>query len=79
MTLASHGHDRQRPVLDQERAGHRLVRRVQRLGVEQHPTTAAATTSLAHQRQRGEGSDPVGVSSSTNPSRVDSTTQLSST
>ena len=41
--------------------------------------TAAATTSPAHQRQRGEGSDPVGVSSSTNPSRVDSTTQLSFT
>jgi hypothetical protein len=27
--------------------------------------TAAATLTLAHQRQRGEGSDPVGVSSST--------------
>jgi hypothetical protein len=26
---------------------------------------AAATVTLAHQRQRGEGSDPVGVSSST--------------
>ena len=41
--------------------------------------TAAATTSPAHQRQRGEGSDPVGVSRSTNPSRVESTTQLSFT
>jgi hypothetical protein len=28
-------------------------------------TAAAATVTRAHQRQRGEGSDPVGVSSST--------------
>ena len=42
-------------------------------------TAAATTTSRAHQRQRGEGSDPVGVSRSTNPSRVDSRTQLEST
>jgi hypothetical protein len=30
-------------------------------------TTGAAAAALAHQRQRGEGSDPVGVSSSTKP------------
>ena len=30
-------------------------------------TTAAAAATLAHQRQRGEGSDPVGVSSRTKP------------
>jgi hypothetical protein len=31
-------------------------------------TTAGATAaSLAHQRQRGDGSEPVGVSSSTKP------------
>ena len=29
--------------------------------------TGAATATLAHHRQRGEGSDPVGVSSSTKP------------
>jgi hypothetical protein len=28
-------------------------------------TTGAAAATLAHQRQRGEGSDPVGVSSRT--------------
>jgi hypothetical protein len=27
----------------------------------------AATTTLAHQRQRGDGRDPVGVSSTTKP------------
>jgi hypothetical protein len=42
-------------------------------------TTAATPTSRAHQRQPGEGSDPVGVSRSTKPSRVDSRTQLEST
>jgi hypothetical protein len=30
-------------------------------------TTGAAAAILAHQRQRGDGSDPVGVSSSTKP------------
>jgi hypothetical protein len=30
---------------------------------------AAAAATLAHQRQRGEGSDPVGVSSSTKPAQ----------
>jgi len=30
-------------------------------------TRGAAAASLAHHRQRGEGSDPVGVSSSTKP------------
>jgi hypothetical protein len=30
-------------------------------------TTAAAAATLAHHRQRGEGSDPVGVSSRTKP------------
>ena len=29
-------------------------------------TAAAPATTRAHQRQRGDGSDPVGVSSSTN-------------
>jgi hypothetical protein len=29
--------------------------------------TGAAPATLAHHRQRGEGSDPVGVSSSTKP------------
>ncbi len=31
---------------------------------------AAATTIRAHQRQRGDGSDPVGVSSSTNAAQA---------
>jgi hypothetical protein len=31
------------------------------------PRTDAAVESLAHQRQRGEGSDPVGVSSKMKP------------
>jgi hypothetical protein len=30
-------------------------------------TTGAAAAALAHQRQRGDGSDPVGVNSSTKP------------
>jgi hypothetical protein len=30
-------------------------------------STGPAAAILAHRRQRGEGSDPVGVSSSTNP------------
>jgi len=30
-------------------------------------STGPAAAILAHQRQRGEGSDPVGVSSSTKP------------
>jgi hypothetical protein len=30
-------------------------------------TTGAAAATLAHHRQRGDGSDPVGVSSSANP------------
>ena len=30
-------------------------------------STGPAAATLAHHRQRGEGSDPVGVSSSTNP------------
>jgi hypothetical protein len=30
-------------------------------------TPAAAAATLAHQRQRGEGSDPVGVSNRTKP------------
>jgi len=30
-------------------------------------TTGAATMPLAHQRQTGEGSDPVGVSNRTKP------------
>jgi hypothetical protein len=42
-------------------------------------TTDAVTTSPTHQRQRGDGGDPVGVRSRTNPSRVDSTPQLTST
>ena len=42
-------------------------------------STDATTTSQAHQRQRGDGGDPVGVSSRTNPSRADSTPQLTST
>src|SRR6266508_800032 len=33
-------------------------------------TTGAATMILAHQRQRGDGSDPVGVSSRTKPSKA---------
>jgi hypothetical protein len=33
-------------------------------------STGAAAASLAHQRQRGEGSDPLGVSSSTKPTQA---------
>ena len=32
--------------------------------------TGAATATLAHQRQRGEGSDPVGVSSRMKPTQA---------
>ncbi len=34
---------------------------------DSNPTTAASAATLAHQRQRGEGSDPVGVSSRMKP------------
>jgi len=33
-------------------------------------TTGAAAATLAHQRQRGEGSDPVGVNSNTKPTQA---------
>ena len=38
------------------------------------PTTAAAAATLAHHRQPREGSDPVGVSSSTKPMQAAITT-----
>ncbi len=36
----------------------------------------AAAASLAHQRQRGEGSDPVGVSSRTKPTQASPTNRV---
>jgi hypothetical protein len=38
-------------------------------------STGAAAAILAHQRQRGEGNDPVGVSNRMNPSRAGQTTK----
>jgi hypothetical protein len=55
------------------------VRRVQRRGAEGQRHDRRGHDQPAHHRQWGDGSRPVGVSSSTNPSRVDSTTQLEST
>jgi hypothetical protein len=43
-----------------------------------NPTTGAAAATLAHHRQRGEGNDPVGVSSRTKPIQAASTTTLES-
>ena len=39
-------------------------------------TTGAAAVVLAHQRQRAEGSDPVGVSSRTKPSKAWAVTMM---
>jgi hypothetical protein len=39
-------------------------------------TTGAAAATRAHRRQRGDGSDPVGVSSSTKPIRAGQTTKV---
>jgi hypothetical protein len=39
-----------------------------------NPTTDATATTLAHHRQRGEGSDPVGVSSRMKPMQAAITT-----
>ena len=43
------------------------VQRPRRPGSPPAPATGVAAITLAHQRQRGEGSDPVGVSSRTKP------------
>jgi hypothetical protein len=58
-----------------ERVDDRLVGRVQRLGNNATVTrnaSGAAPRALAHQRQRrdGDGSDPLGVSSSTKPAQA---------
>jgi hypothetical protein len=42
------------------------------------PNTQAAAATLAHQRQRGEGSEPVGVSSKTKPMHAAITKTLTS-
>ena len=39
-------------------------------------TTGAAAATHAHQRQRGEGSDPVGVSSRTKPTQANAVTTV---
>ena len=55
-----------------ERVPDGRVLRVQRCRVDdrrQQPDHGAAAATLAHQRQRGEGSDPVGVSSRTKPAQ----------
>jgi hypothetical protein len=39
-------------------------------------STGAAAATLAHQRQRGEGSDPVGVSRSTKPAHDSATKKV---
>jgi hypothetical protein len=41
-------------------------------------TTAAAAVTRAHQRQRGDGSDPVGVSSRTKPMQAANRMKLAS-
>jgi hypothetical protein len=43
-----------------------------------NPSAGAAAATLAHHRQRGEGSDPVGVSSNTKPMQAASTKTLAS-
>jgi len=43
-----------------------------------NPATGAAAATLAHHRQRCEGSVPVGVSSSTKPIKAGITTTLAS-
>jgi hypothetical protein len=39
-------------------------------------STGAAAATLAHQRQRGDGSDPVGVSGSTKPAHDSATKKV---